>query len=121
MQANLSIGDKLRHLKRGSTYRVLAFAEGDLDVLTDAGPASLSFYEGSGISFARVAPEGHGIDLGGISLTLVLPLTVQISGDRRSSSERMVIYQGLADGLIWARPEVEFTPDRFQRLGSAEA
>jgi len=112
----LSIGDKIRHLKRGSTYRVLAFAEGDLTQLSDNAPACLSLYEGSGISFARVAPEGQGLDLGGISLLLRLPLTVQISGDDLSSSARMVIYQGLADGLVWARPLAEFTPDRFLRL-----
>lgn len=118
MTETLSIGDKIRHLKRGSTYRVLAFAEGDLTQLSDNATACLSIYEGSGIAFARVALEGEGLDLGGISTLLRLPLTVQISREDLSSPARMVIYQGLADGLVWARPQVEFTPDRFLQLNS---
>lgn len=116
MTGTLSIGDKIRHLKRGSTYRVLAFAEGDPTQLSDNAPACLALYEGSGIAFARVALEGQGLDLGGISLLLRLPLTVQVSGDDLASSARMVIYQGLSDGLVWARPLAEFTPDRFLSL-----
>lgn len=106
MNVNLSIGDTLRHIKRGSTYRVLAFAEGDLSKLFDAAPARLSLYKGSGIAFARVEPEGQDLDLGGIALLLALPLTVQISGANRSAA-RMVVYQGIIDGLIWARPDSE--------------
>lgn len=120
MQANLSIGDKLRHLKRGSTYCVLAFATADLALLRDNAPAALFVQIGSGVSLARILPEGQGAELAGFDLQIMLPLTVQVSASNPGSTARMVVYQGQADGLIWARPEAEFTPDRFQRLGAAE-
>lgn len=120
MQNPLFVGAELRHIKRGSLYRVLTFASGDLGQLRDNAPADLVVQAGSGVLLSRIVPQGQGAELAGFCMQLRLPLTVQVSASNPNPAARMVVYQALVDGSIWARPEVEFTPDRFQRLDWAE-
>lgn len=110
------IGTKWRHLKRGTEYTVIAisalYLEGtDEQHPVDHGQAWLVAQHewGSFVTTSQDATTEKDV-------FLCLPVTLQVSGDYSDAEVIDFLVYTAGDGRIWARPEAEFTPDRFERI-----
>lgn len=117
------IGQRYRHLKRGSTYLVIGKHTSALTDHVDGGTGYFMFSTAVDHDMRTVAQMVPGErDSFYADTCLKLPLTFQISsyddpkwGGRRDWV-RWIVYQCEQDGRVWARPEDEFSEDRFERI-----
>jgi hypothetical protein len=121
----ITIGDTIRHRKRGSRYRILSRIHQSVDRIEDGGRYWIAG------SMPAIAQPGHGIaDAPGLGAKMGdepisrLPVMAQIDAETRASalaSGRIripfFIYESLDHPGQWfMRPLSEFTSDRFERL-----
>lgn len=108
----LKIGDNIRHLKRGSVYRVVGKT------------VCSSKVADNDMGFFSVCADGHGEQYcllhhaalkapQDTNFLFQVDLTFQVSMSGRTDGATFLIYTNFLDGKTWARPEDEFTEDRF--------
>ena len=107
---NLVVGDVIRHIKRGSVYRVIGRALFSRD-LRDGDEAVLWNVDGG--SPVITHPDAL---RGRVNLALSLSFQCSITPPRIGikGCTKAFVYRAAAGGLVFARPEYEFTSDRFE-------
>lgn len=115
-ELDLKFGDYVRHLKRGSIYRVIGRVrcEGKLSDYDKGFFTCLS--DGHGEQYFLLHPEGY-IHAKDAEIMYQQELTFQISQGPIEWAE-FFIYADVDSGSVWARPVDEFTEDRFAKAAA---
>lgn len=111
-----NVGDRVRHLKRGSTYRIIGIPFAALSEFEDGAEAFYWQWVNYEL-FEKISVDRPGIEDDDI-LKLRLPISIQKSSDKPNGN--VLIYQCETDGKIYARYQSEFTPDRFETIAESE-
>lgn len=118
----IPLGSKIKHIKRGSVYEVVGrtnnihdLPHGEVFLPADDSEAMFVVIEAhDGVLWQGIAPYGFTVDPSNGQERLRLPLLVQKSGD--TAFPDWIIYRQVDGAMVFARPENEFTPDRFEVL-----
>lgn len=111
------IGTIWTHLKRGTSYRIIAVATaGYGEELKDDDLAYFMIIRRDYTDRINIIVRPENRPFSSVveeTVRLKIPILVQISGTLPTSETEWVIYQSLQSGDFYARPKDEFTPERF--------
>lgn len=125
----MEIGSRIRHIKRGTTYEVIAatsvvthdhtLPRRDARVFEPTDHAEAAFVVVNsmhdGMAWHGIVRPGFVFDASDDWVVLRLPLLLQMSGPNAGHGDWLV-YRQTDGAMVFARPENEFTPDRFEVL-----
>ncbi len=111
---------RARHIKRGSTYRVLGIGRVCCAETCWNDDTKVHIHEDIQMGFLRVMPDFNSLGehqrLIVTGHKLIGPGLLQVSGDLICEDVDVTIYRGEEDKKLWVRRVTEFNDGRFEAL-----